>query len=433
MGEPSIKEGWKLEMSVCKLITAFLCLVVPAVAQSAPRDQAKRIHDRLTGVPPSAAMLDAMTTAIQSGATGLETAAYYAIDGAPAVPATGDFYTVTIKNWAAPWTNEAQDKFAALNDYSATVVGIVRDDLDFREILSGDIIYTGGVAGIPAYSGSNNDHYEFLEASGANLADSAVLVRDSQSAVTGLPVEGVAGVMTTRAAARAFFVDGTNRAMFRFTVLNHLCMDMEQLKDNTRPTDRIRQDVSRSPGGDSTLFLNQCVSCHAGMDPLAQAFAYYDFPYPDDTQFPNLSLDERKDMGQLVYTPGQVQPKYHINENSFAPGYVTPNDHWTNYWRLGENSGRVGWRNTPGNSGTVDLAVNSEYAEGDGAASLGWELANSQAFSYCQVEKVFRSVCLRDPMPSEASAVDGFVASFNAGYNIKQTFAEVAGYCAGNL
>jgi hypothetical protein len=378
-------------------------------------------------------MLDAMRIAIESGAGGTETAAYYAIDGAPGVSATGDFYTVTVKNWASPWTNESQDKFAALNDYSATIVGMVRDDMDFREILSGDIIYTGSLAGIPAYSGADNDHYEFLESAGANLADSTVLVRNAQTAVAGLPAEAVAGVMTSRASARAFFVDGTNRAMLRFTVLNHLCMDMEQLKDNTRPADRIRQDVSRSPGGDSTLFLNQCVSCHSGMDPLAQAFAYYDFPYPDDAQFPNLSLDDRKDMGQLVYSPGQVQPKYHINENTFASGYVTPNDHWTNYWRLGENSGRVGWRNPAGNSGSVDLAANPEYAEGDGAASLGRELANSQAFSYCQVEKVFRAVCLRDPMPAEASAVDGFVASFNGSYNIKQTFAEVAGYCAGHL
>ncbi|MEP6161744.1 MAG: hypothetical protein ABJ171_15320 [Halieaceae bacterium] len=400
-----------------------------------PRDQAKRIHDRLTGVPPSNAMLDAMEQAISSGSDGQMTAAYYAMDGAPGVAANGDFYTITVKNWATPWTNESQDSFAPLNDYSATVVGMIRDEIDFRELLAGDLIYTGAVAGIPAYSASSNAHYEFLENSGANLGDQSVLVMNSQSAVTGIPVGGAAGVMTTRAAARSFFVDGTNRAMFRFTLLNHLCMDMEQLKDTTRPTDRIRQDVSRSPGGDSTLFLNQCVSCHNGMDPLAQAFAYYNFDYPAEADFPNLSLDERKDLGQMIYTPGQVQPKYLINAATFAPGYVTPNDHWTNYWRLGENSARVGWRNPAASNGTVDLAVNDAFSEGDGASSLGWELANSDAFSYCQVKKVFRSVCLREPesSPVESSAVDGFVGSFNASHDIKQVFAEVAGYCASHL
>ena len=415
-------------------IAVCICLLGATVAQAGPREQARRIHDRLTGVPPTNAMLDAMEAAI-SGGGGATQAALYAIDGAPGVPATGDFYTVTLKNWVSPWTNEAQDVFAPLNDYSATVVGMVRDEVDFRQLLYGDILYRGAVAGIPPYSGSDNRHYEFLEASGGNLGDPAVLVRDTQSGVTGLPATAVAGVMTSRASARAFFVDGTNRAMFRFTLLNHLCMDLEQLKDTTRPTDRIRQDVSRSPGGDSQLFLNQCVACHNGMDPLAQAFAYYDFPYPDEEQFPGLELEARKDMGAIAYTPGAVQAKYLINEASFPTGYVTPNDHWTNYWRLGDNSARIGWRAPAGNSGAIDLALNPAFSEGDGAASLGRELANTEAFAYCQVKKSFRAVCLREPRSTldESMAVESFVNTFHAGHNMKQVFAEVAAYCADHL
>ena len=114
-----------------------------------------------------------------------------------------------------------------------------------------------------------------LDDQGIDLKTSPV--RTMQTAVTGLPPQATAGVMTTRAAAEAFFVAGTNRAMFRFTVLNHLCRDLEQIKDTTLPADRIRQDVSRSPGGDSRIFLNDCIGCHSGMDPLAQAFAYYNF------------------------------------------------------------------------------------------------------------------------------------------------------------
>ncbi len=419
-----------------KLIAAVvaLCMTTSLGSHAGPREQAKRIHDRLTGVPASDAMLDAMASAI-TGAEGPVGAALYAIDGAPGVSATGDFYTVTLKNWSTPWTNEAQDVFAPLNDYSATVIGVVRDELDFRDILSADILYRGNVPGIPAYGADDNDHYEFLEASGANLADPAVLVRDSQSGVTALPPEATAGVMTTRAAARAFFVDGTNRAMLRFTLLNHLCMDLEQLKDSAAPSDRVRQDVSRSPGGDSTLFLNQCVSCHAGMDPLAQAFAYYDFPYPDEDAAPNLELEQRKDLGSVEYTGGSVQRKYLINGATFPTGYITPNDHWTNYWRLGDNSGRVGWRLPAGNSGAVDLARDPEYAEGDGAASLGDELANTDAFAFCQVKKAFRAVCLREPTPdaSDTQAVADLVARFNVAGNMKQVFAETAAYCADHL
>ncbi|MEM9254721.1 MAG: hypothetical protein AAGA91_04695 [Pseudomonadota bacterium] len=412
----------------------MLCLIVSLHSHAGPREQARRIHDRLTGVPPTDAMLNAMESAITGGG-GAVAAALYAIDGAPGVAATGDFYTVTVKNWASPWTNESQDPFAALNDYSATVVGFVRDELDFRTLLSADVLYRGVVPGIPPYGLSDNRHYEFLEASGSNLSDPSVLVRSVQSNLNNLPTAAAAGVMTSRAAARAFFVDGTNRAMLRFTLINHLCMDLEQLKDATRPTDRIRQDVSRSPGGDSALFLNGCVSCHAGLDPLAQAFAYYNFEYPDEEQEPGLELDQRKDLGSLVYTPGAVQPKYLINPANFPTGYETPNDHWTNYWRLGDNSSRVGWRGDAGNSGSVDLATNPAYAEGDGASTLGGELANTEAFAYCQVKKAFKAVCLRDPMPTlaESSAVDGFVNAFNAGGNMKQVFARVASYCAGHL
>ncbi len=407
-------------------------LVLAVTCHAGPREQARRIHDRLTGVPPTEAMLDAMEGALSSPG-GAEQAALYAIDGAPGVPASGDFYTVTLKNWATPWTNEDRDAFAPLNDYSATVIGMVRDDMDFRQLLSADVIYRGAVAGIPPYRADDNSHYEFLEDSGSNLGDSDVLVRDSQSAVTGLAPSAVAGVMTTRAAARAFFVDGTNRAMFRFTVLNHLCTDLEQLKDFSRPTDRIRQDVSRSPGGDSQLFMNQCVGCHSGMDPMDQAFAYYDFIYPDEAAAPGLTLDERHDRGQLSYTGGQVQRKYQINSGTFPTGYVTTDDHWINYWRLGANSGRIGWRNAAASGSGTDQALNPAYSEGDGAASLGIELANSDAFSACQVKKVFRAVCLREPMTSESSQINGFVDTFNAAGNIKRVFAQVAGYCADHL
>src|SRR5207248_1332237 len=127
------------------------------------------------------------------------------------------------------------------------------------------------------------------EANGVDL--SAALKRTTQSGAYGIPVQATAGLITTRGAASAFFINGTNRAMFRFTMINHLCHDMETVMDITRPADRIRQDVARSPGGDSRVFLNNCVGCHSGMDPMAQAFAYYNF---DATA------------GQLVYTPNQV-------------------------------------------------------------------------------------------------------------------------------
>ena len=169
-------------------------------------------------------------------------------------------------------------KFVPLNDYTATVIGLVRDDVDFRTVLYGNVLYEGDASlGLSAYSTQNNNHYEELEYGGYSLKDDLVSV--NQSTRNGIPAQATAGVMTSRAAAQAFLKDGTNRALFRFTVLNHLCDDMEQLNDTSLPSDRIRQDISRSPGGDSRIFLNSCIGCHNGMDPLTQAFAYYNWPH----------------------------------------------------------------------------------------------------------------------------------------------------------
>ncbi len=242
-------------------------MVSVATAGDLERRQAKRIHDRIAGVPPSNTVLDAMEAAIGSND---------AIGAAAMAMANSAFYNVTLKNLATPWTNEEQTVFAPLNDYTATVIGMIRDDVPFNQLLSADIIYTGNPSlPIPGYSTTSNAHYQALEDNGYDLM--TALVPGVQSTITGLPANATAGVMTTRGAAEAFFVAGTNRAMFRFTLLNHLCNDLEQVKDTSRPADRIRQDVSRSPGGDSRIFLNSCVGCHSGMDPMAQAFAYYNF------------------------------------------------------------------------------------------------------------------------------------------------------------
>ncbi|ONF45293.1 hypothetical protein BTO32_02175 [Marinobacter lutaoensis] len=391
--------------------TALGASLALTLAHAGPREQAKVIHDRIAGVPPSAEVLDTMAAQIENNdALG---AAFTAMED----PA---FYDVTLKNLAAPWTNEAMSVFVPLNDYIATVIGLVRDGEDFRKVLYDDVLYVGDPSlGLPPYANDSNAHYEALEDGGYSLKDA--LVRRSQSAVTGLPYDATAGVITSRASARAFFSAGTNRAMFRFTLLNHLCKDLEQVADVTLPTDRIRQDVSRSPGGDSRVFLNNCVGCHSGMDPMAQAFAYYDYAYDADA-------DPDGALGRLVYhtvndidpaTGSRVQAKYHINAGTFEQGFITPDDRWDNYWRQGANR-RLGW--DPGLPGG-----------GQGAKSLGQELAHSDAFAECQVTKVFQAVCLRPPSDStDRARVASMVTHFrNAGFDLKQVFAESAVYCMG--
>jgi hypothetical protein len=378
-------------------LAGALLLGATAFAANPNADQATRIYNRIAGIPPTAAQLAQMMAAADPVTA--------------ALIATQDpsFYNNTIRNLAAPWTNRDQSVFVPLNDYTATVVGMVRDDVPFNTLLSADLVYIADSAsGVPAYSATSNDMYQTMDDNNVDLK--AHLVSSTQSALSGIPAAATAGVMTTRGAASAFFINGTNRAMFRFTVMNHLCNDLQTVMDITRPPDRIRQDVTRSPGGVSTLFLNNCIGCHSGMDPMAQAFAYYNFNNIDPTT--------ASTMGQIVYTAGQVQPKYFINKTNFPQGFSTPDDSWTNRWHTGPNE-ILGWRG-PGT--------------GNGAKSLGQELENSAAFDSCQVTRVFKYVCLRSPnSTNDFNKINSMISSFQAHqYKLRQPFAEAAAYCMGN-
>jgi hypothetical protein len=142
------------------------------------------------------------------------------------------------------------------------------------------------------------------------------------------------------------------------------------------------------------------------MDPMAQAFAYYNF---DTTQ------------NQLVYTPGTTQAKYHINTTNFPQGFVTPDDSWSNRWRTGPNS-VFGWSSSGGS--------------GNGAKSWGQEIAGSKQFAACKVQQVYQAVCFRSPStstdlngPNSAATI---ASTFQSGYNLRSVFEQVAANCAGN-
>jgi hypothetical protein len=389
---------FRSKISAVRKTLAVAAALLPALQPftpvlAGPNEQAERLFGRITGSEPSAAVLAQMSSDITAN---------NAVAAAQIAMQDPSFYNVTLRNFAAPMTNKAQSVFVPLNDYTATIIGMIRDNVPFNTVLSADLIYTGNMSGAPAYSPANNNHYLYLDANGADL--STVLVQQTQSTLVGIPSSATAGVMTTLGGASAFFYLGTNRAMVRFTMINYMCDDLNTIMDITRPPDRIRQDPSRSPGGDSRVFLNTCIGCHSGMDALAGAFAYYNY---------------NTLTGQMVYTPGQVQAKYAINTGNFPYGHVTIDDSWINYWRTGPNA-LLGWNTSlPGS--------------GNGAKSFGQEIEGSTQFATCQVQKVFQAMCLRPPSNAadraQASKITSDFVSSN--YNMKTAFAESAVYCMG--
>ncbi|MEM7218022.1 MAG: hypothetical protein AAF515_06625 [Pseudomonadota bacterium] len=375
-------------------LAVCLCLIL-ADAKAGSTEQARRIHDRLTGVPPTAETLAGMTAQIDAGDA--TAAAFIALTN----PA---FYNTTVREFATPFSNRDRSIYTDLNDTTATIVGMVRDAVPFDRVLFEDIVYIGSNAATNvAFAANDNAHYLDLQSEGVDLSDPGMLVQSTQSALTDLDAAATAGVMTSRGFSEAFLVAGTNRAAVRFAMLNFMCLDQEDLRDVTAWPDRIRQDVTRSPGGDSAIFLNDCLACHAGLDGLAGAFAYYDFD---------------PDLTQLVYTNGNVQPKYLRDAGVFRNGFRTLGDSWVNYWRTGPNS-HIGW---------------SGMGSGTGAKSLGQELAQTRRFAECQVQRVFEKVCHRTPNgTADVNAVQTIANAFEAdNRNMQTAFAHVAVHCMGD-
>lgn len=390
----------------------LLLLCAPLSTWAGPRDQAKRLHDRLTGTPPNAATLQQLETMIAAGQSK---------QAAQLIVGRDAFYDVNLKNWFSTWSNVAENPNVPLNDFTATAVGMVRDDVPFDQALYGDIIYVGNdqlVTSLNAdgsvavqrhiapYQKNNNNHYSEMETrliNPANLADLTTrttpislrqyLQRKAQSAVaTG--ITDVAGLITTRASGEAFFSAGTNRRMLRFTFRNFLCLDMEQMQDTSRADFRVRRDVDRAPGGDSRTYKQTCVGCHAGMDALAGAFANFNFTNNE------------------VQQSAGVQGKYNQNNTIYPAGYVTTDNSWLNLWIAGPGE-FVGWKGA---------------ASGNGARALGEMLSKTDAFSQCMVKRVFRRTCLRDPLSTEKDLIVRLASDFSAQnrYNMKDLFVSVA-------
>ena len=394
-----------------------VCVLSLAIntASAGPREQAKYIHDRIASSAADNATLTSMANDISGGNVDA------AIDTAMQNP---NFLNVTVKNMVVPMTNKESTVFFPFNDAAATMAGYIRDGLDYRGILSDDVIYTLNAGGLPGYSTTNNNHYAQAEHQNVNLR--TALQQQTQSTVTGYPPESTSGVLTTRASARAFFYAGTNRAMFRFAMLNYLCVDLEEIKDVTRVNDRVRQDVSRSPGGDSDIFLNNCVGCHAGMDGLAGGYAYHQWGPPefdpDDTNPDDESMTYvvtpriYQIDGVDIAAATRVTQKHFINRNNFIYGYATVDDGWINYWRTGVNA-KLGWANNTPQAPTT----------GSGAASLGTELANTEAFARCQVLKVYRHVCHNDPAESTLQTITN--AFSGSTYDMRTVYRESVKDC----
>ena len=88
------------------------------------------------------------------------------------------FYNVTLRDMFSAWSNKLGNINVDLNDMVATMIGMVRDDVPFNEVLSGDYLYTGDDSS-GAYNADNNTLYVNLQKKDLQQA----LVKKKQSEV----------------------------------------------------------------------------------------------------------------------------------------------------------------------------------------------------------------------------------------------------------
>lgn len=299
------------------------------------------------------------------------------------------FYSVRLRNFAARFGNIDESPQQSFNDLQALVLGITRDDLDARELLTANYRYEGyRFLGLPDVSRSDNRHYlEFDRRNNDYWRD--LTKRDVQWD----DISEAAGALTTRAWAEAHYQDGTNRRAVKYAMQVFLCSPMTTWRMRGLPDHFVRRDVTRASAGSAKSYQNECRQCHSAMDAMGGAFARLDFVE-----------------GEFIHRgPDAISPKMNRNETFYPEGFVTHDDYWINY--IARNPiVKLDWR------GTLD---------GYGVKALGEMLANSGGFSSCMVKRAYREVC-GEPLENR-QLLQNLTENFeNDGYRFQKLFGRIA-------
>jgi hypothetical protein len=378
------------------------------------RYKALQLYQRLVGVKTSIdnPKLVEMANYIQAGQE---------LQAAQVATTEPGFYNNVVRDFGARMSTIDEVSTAPMSDLVATVIGITRDDIDAREMLTGRFFYMANRdAPVPSNIMEDivksNRHYSTLEDDGYDFM--ASLARMDSQFLRGpndqlFEATDTAGVITSRAFMEAHATAGTNRRMVEYTMQVFACAPLTTWADARSSDINVGRDVDRFPGGDPNVFRTQCKSCHGNMDGFRGAFAQFDFANGFTkyaTLYPNGDED---DPNALPQNPIGVAAKYNRNDEVFPGGHVTADTTWVNFARSPANQELFGWR--------------AGAEQGNGVASLGAAVANSTAFSKCMVKRVFRELCNRPVSAFEIPLVDGMSSSFEqTGYNLKSLFEQIS-------
>jgi len=365
----------------------ILTITLPLHAQTRPESvtKAHRLFERLTGtpIPSNDPRFFEMVKLINDGDE--EKAAAIATDDPY-------FYQVTLKQFASVMSNRSETPFVPLDDFQATLIGAVRDDLDARTLLTGNYIYVAtpktfeGLLAVA--SRRNNSLYETIDGHGLFYKD--VLVKQDPQ------WEGFknhAGLLTTRGWAKAHYDAGTNRRAVQYAFQEFLCLPIDSWKVAGLIDDFVGRDVNHSPGDDPKVYQEQCKTCHAGMDSMRDAFSQLDYLNDGFVELPE----------------GRVAPKYSRGSSTYPTGHVTKDDSFINL--IAHHQPGIGFKKD----------------HGKGINEFGDMLANTEAFKECMAQRVFTAVCQRSVQGKDLGAIKVLARDFaQNGYNLKKLFQKAA-------
>lgn len=349
--------------------------------------------------------------------------------------ATNDFrfINITVRDFASKMSNRAETINVPMNDFTATIMGVVRDDLSAQKLLTDNITYRIDTtkAAVPSTLVTDilrsNNHYEAADTQRVDF--NAVLTRfDSggqplkQKVFDGTRAQDLptpAGLLTSRGWIAAHAIAGTNRRLVEFSLREFLCTPLENVADSTGPDNVIGRDIDRFPGGSHTKFTTTCRACHTIMDGFRPAFAYLTFNSDyvmHSYTSPKVNTQDEEDRGLGMYkSPAEgasyIAHKINRNETVFPGGRIVVDDNWVNNAIYGANANYFAWKST----------------SGKGIQAFGKMLSESRQFPICMAKRVYSQVCKREPAASETEMLNAAATEFstNRNYSLKYLFQKI--------
>ncbi len=414
-------------------------------------------------------------------------------DAVKIATADANFYNIRVADMFRKISTREENILAPLSDLVATGVGVVRDGINAKELLTGNFTYQMDPALGYTYDASGNaqamiglppspdgkdlinlaapkflnmmiynDYYRYIESLNLSLFNvltrvNGQLVLASRDVAGGgiqgnpVPNPDPAGMLSTRAWSLSTETAGTNRRAIEYSFREFMCTPMANMADASMPDDHVGRDVDRSPGGNPAVYQTTCKACHAVMDGFRPAYAHYDFGGPNNTMaiayYPLYHVDSSLNPIPMNADRGPGNSGGTIAGPTDGKGY--PN--WVAYKLNKMTAGNsdafqepLGYPVT--NNKWVNYATNSLNANqfgwrgpasGEGLAQFGALLAGSFGFSKCMVRRVFTEVCMRAPdIQAEMPLIESLAKEFEAkGYLLRNLFEKVAiqPACLGSL